>query len=138
MCLGSITDLRPSRSSGPPRTRSRSTWTGGSAVLSSYTTMCVYTCMYVCMYVCIYIYIYMNKYINYYVRICVYIYTHTCACTISYQHYYCHYHYRCHYYAHHYYVHYGQFSEFQICFCGLDPGNLKFETVPTHKRHVCF
>ena len=33
---------------------------------------------------------------------------------------------------------YGQFSEFQICFCGLDPGNLKSETVRTDKRHVCF
>ena len=33
---------------------------------------------------------------------------------------------------------YGQFSTFQICFCGLDPGNLKFETVQTHKQHICF
>ena len=32
----------------------------------------------------------------------------------------------------------GQFSEFQACFCGLDSGNLKFETVRTHKQHVCF
>ena len=33
---------------------------------------------------------------------------------------------------------YGKFSNFQICFCGLDPGNLKSETVRTHERHVCF
>ena len=33
---------------------------------------------------------------------------------------------------------YGQFSKFQIYFCGLDPGNLKFETVRTHKQHICF
>ena len=33
---------------------------------------------------------------------------------------------------------YGQFSEFQICFCGLDPGKLNFETVRTNKQHVCF
>ena len=33
---------------------------------------------------------------------------------------------------------YGQFSKFQVCFCGLDPGNLKFETVRTHKQHICF
>ena len=35
-------------------------------------------------------------------------------------------------------IKYGKFSEFQICFCGLDPGNLKSETVRTDKRHVCF
>ena len=33
---------------------------------------------------------------------------------------------------------YGQFSKFQICFCGLGPGNLKFETVRTDKQHICF
>ena len=33
---------------------------------------------------------------------------------------------------------YGKFSKSQICFCGLDPGNLKFETVRTHKQHTCF
>ena len=33
---------------------------------------------------------------------------------------------------------YGQFSTFHACFCGLDPGNLKFETVRTHKQHICF
>ena len=33
---------------------------------------------------------------------------------------------------------YGQFSEFNVCFCGLDPGSLKFETVRTHKQHICF
>ena len=26
----------------------------------------------------------------------------------------------------------GQFSEFHVCFCGLDPGNLKFETLRTN------
>ena len=25
-----------------------------------------------------------------------------------------------------------------ICFCGLDPGNLKSETVRTNKQHICF
>ena len=29
-------------------------------------------------------------------------------------------------------------SEISSCFCGLDPGNLKFETVRTHKRHIRF
>ena len=33
---------------------------------------------------------------------------------------------------------YGQFSEFHVCFCGLDPGNLKFETVRTNKQRICF
>ena len=33
---------------------------------------------------------------------------------------------------------YGQFSKLHVCFCGLDPGNLKFETVRTHKQHACF
>ena len=33
---------------------------------------------------------------------------------------------------------YGQFSKFHVCNCGLDPGNLKFETVRTHKQHICF
>ena len=32
----------------------------------------------------------------------------------------------------------GQFSKFHVCFCGLDPGNLKFETARTHKQYVCF
>ena len=33
---------------------------------------------------------------------------------------------------------YGQLSKFHVCFCGLDPGNLKFETVRTHKQRICF
>ena len=33
---------------------------------------------------------------------------------------------------------YGQFSEFHVCFCGLDPGNLNFEIVRTNKQHICF
>ena len=32
----------------------------------------------------------------------------------------------------------GQFSKFHVCFCGLDPGNLKFETVRSNKQHICF
>ena len=36
------------------------------------------------------------------------------------------------------YNEYGQFSEFHVCFCGLDSGNLKFETVRTNKQHICF
>ena len=32
---------------------------------------------------------------------------------------------------------YGKFSEFQVCSCGLDSGNLTSETVRTHKRRVC-
>ena len=35
-------------------------------------------------------------------------------------------------------VAYGQLSKFHVCFCGLDPGNLKFETVRTNKQHICF
>ena len=30
--------------------------------------------------------------------------------------------------------HYGQFSKSHVCFCGLDPGNLKVETVRTNKQ----
>ena len=33
---------------------------------------------------------------------------------------------------------YGQFSKLHVSFSGLDPGNLKFETVRTHKQHICF
>ena len=33
---------------------------------------------------------------------------------------------------------YGQFSKFHVRFCGLDSGNLRFETVRTHKQHICF
>ena len=33
---------------------------------------------------------------------------------------------------------YGQFSEFHVCFCGLDSGNLKFETVRTNKQRIFF
>ena len=32
----------------------------------------------------------------------------------------------------------GQFSEFHVCFCGLDSGNLKFEIVRKNKQHICF
>ena len=31
---------------------------------------------------------------------------------------------------------YGQFSKLHVCFCGLDSGNLKFETVRTNKQHI--
>ena len=34
--------------------------------------------------------------------------------------------------------HYGQFSKLHVCFCGLDAGNLQFETVRTNKQHICF
>ena len=33
---------------------------------------------------------------------------------------------------------YGQLSTNHVCFCGLDPGDFKFETVRTHKQHICF
>ena len=33
---------------------------------------------------------------------------------------------------------YGQFSKFHVCFCGLDSGDLKFETVRTIKQRICF
>ena len=33
---------------------------------------------------------------------------------------------------------YGQFSKFHVCFCGLDPGNFKFETVRTNTQHIYF
>ena len=33
---------------------------------------------------------------------------------------------------------YGQFSKFRVCFCGLDPGDSKFETARTNKQHICF
>ena len=36
------------------------------------------------------------------------------------------------------YTMYGQFSKFHVCFCGLDSGNLKFETVRTSKQHIGF
>ena len=35
-------------------------------------------------------------------------------------------------------ISYGQFSKCHVCFCGLGPGNLKFETVRTHKQHIYF
>ena len=31
-----------------------------------------------------------------------------------------------------------RFSKFHVCFCGLDSGNLKFETARTNKQHICF
>ena len=31
---------------------------------------------------------------------------------------------------------YGQFSKFHVCFCGLDSGNLKFETVRTNEQRM--
>ena len=66
---------------------------------------------------CIYIYIHILAMItNIYIYIYIYIYIHTLYTQ----------------------VHYGQFSEFQVCFCGLDPGNLKFETVRTNMQHMCF
>ena len=34
-------------------------------------------------------------------------------------------------------VGYGKFSKCHVCFCGLDLGNLKSETVRTHARHIC-
>ena len=37
-----------------------------------------------------------------------------------------------------YSIMYGKFSKFKICFCGLDPGNLKFETVRTHEQPIFF
>ena len=33
---------------------------------------------------------------------------------------------------------YGQFSKSHVCFCGLDSGNLRFETVRTHKQRIYF
>ena len=33
---------------------------------------------------------------------------------------------------------YGQFSKFHVWFCGLDSGNLKFETVRTNRQRICF
>ena len=33
---------------------------------------------------------------------------------------------------------YGQFSKSHACFCGLDSGNLTFETVRTNTQHICF
>ena len=33
---------------------------------------------------------------------------------------------------------YGQFSKCHVCFCGLDPGNLKIETIRTNKQYICF
>ena len=30
------------------------------------------------------------------------------------------------------------FHEFMFVFFGIDSGNLKFETVRTHKQHICF
>ena len=94
--------------------------------------MFVFMYMYMYMYVCIYIYIYISIYIYIYIYIQSYTYTHSIlrrqAGLQSPK------------------VggfrskprRYGQFSEFHVCCCGLDPGNLKFETVRTHKQHICF
>ena len=98
---------------------------------------CTYTyvCMYVCMYVYIYIYIYVCIYVS--ILLYIYIYTHTyipregeratyspprasrgsgASCKDM----------------------NGQFSKFHVCFCGLEPGNLKFETVRTNRQRICF
>ena len=73
-----------------------------------------------------YVYIYIYTHIH-----CVY--THICIHNVDIDHtdYY-------HYYYHHHHYYYGQFSQFHVCFCGLDSGNLKFETVRTHKQAICF
>ena len=59
-----------------------------------------------------------------YVYVCVYMYIYIYIITCIYIYIYMHI--------------YGQFSQFHVCFCGLDPGNLKFETVRTNKQHICF
>ena len=35
-------------------------------------------------------------------------------------------------------VRYGPFSKCHVFFCGLDSGNLKYETVRTNRQHTCF
>ena len=72
------------------------------------------------MYVYIFIYIYIHTYIHAYMHTYVYVYVYVSIALSNYL------------------SSYGQFSEFHICFCGLDSGNLKFETVRTNKQHICF
>ena len=72
---------------------------------------------YIYIYIYMYVYVCMYVYIHTYIYIYIYTHTYTYICSRLW---------------------YGQFSKFKICFCGLDPGNLKFETVRTHKQHICF
>ena len=80
-----------------------------------------------------YVYAYIYIYIYTYIYIYIYIHTHipmydtnnhtmniTYSCMISTR------------------IIYGQFSKLYVCFCGLDAGNLKFETVRTHTQRICF
>ena len=85
------------------------------------------------MYIYIYIYIYIYVYIYIYIYIYVYIYIYTYAYT---------------YKAPKLWGPRGpeaervvdtvSFQNFKLCFCGLGPGNLKFETVRTHRQRICF
>ena len=84
----------------------------------------MYVCMYVCMHVCMYVCMYMLY--NYIILSCItyYVYRNIRLVRQGEAAWILH-------------VTYGQFSKNHVCFCGLDPGNLKFETVRTHK-HICF
>ena len=112
--------------------------------------MCIY--IYICIYICIHVYIYIYNIHNN-----IYIYIHTCI-SIYKQNWLCSRpaqrarHTSLPIYTYTYTIiysymilvdyiscqYYGQFSEFNVCFCGLDSGNLKFETVRTNKQHICF
>ena len=72
----------------------------------------MYIYIYIHVYTYIYIYIYTHTHLSLSLSLYIYIYIHVCL--------------------------YGQFSELHVCVCGLDPDNLKFETVRTHKQHICF
>ena len=71
-------------------------------------------------------------YIYIYIHIYIYIYIYTYSERDTYTHTYLHITQR------EANARYGQFSKFHVCFCGLDPGNLKFETVRTNKQRICF
>ena len=94
----------------------------------------IYVYIYIYMYICptytyIYIYIYIQCVYSILVMLHNMILCCIMQCNIPYQ-----------YSAYYNYItfHYGQFSKCHVCFCGLDSGNLKLDTVRTNKRHICF
>ena len=97
----------------------------------TYMYVCVYMYIYICICICIYIYIYIYitwvftegphiPYLSKFIRTgrCLRQCVDTGMRTDADPH--------------------GQFSKFHVCCCGLDSGNLKFETVRANKQHICF
>ena len=89
----------------------------------------MYVCIYIYIHICIYIYIHVNIHIYIYLYIYIYIYTHrdlhrsarrSGAAPRAKGH--------GRRKGFHLAEGYGQFSKYHVCFCGLDSGNLKFDS----------